>query len=213
MGSLTESTPKPLIPVAGKPLLEHVLAHLSSHGVEEVALATNYRAEQIEAFAGDGSRFGVKIRTIREPQRMGTAGALSLLDPIPKAPFYVVNGDVLTKLHLGALSRHRHRTGAAIAMAVAAHVVESPFGVVRLAGTRVVDLTEKPRLHQWVNAGLYVLEPRVAASVPRSTYVDMTTMIDKWIQRGEPVEAFPIREYWRDAGTPEDLARADKELR
>ena len=213
LGALTETTPKPLIPIAGKPLLDHVLRYLSKQGIVDVTIATNYRAQQIEDFAGCGARYGLRVKYLRESQRMGTAGALSLLDPIPKEPFFIVNADVLTRLDLRAMSRQQQRSGAAIVMAVAPHVVESPYGVAKLAESRVVDLAEKPRYHHWVNAGLYIVEPRVAEAVPRNSFVDMTTMIDKWIQRGEHVEAFPIREYWRDAGTPEDVARANEELR
>lgn len=213
MAPLTDSIPKPLVPVAGRPLLEHVLRHLTENGISDVTIATNHLAERIEAFVGSGDRFGLRVRFVRETQRMGTAGAIGMLDPVPQAPFFVVNADVLTKLDLSSMARKQTSTGASLVMAIAPHVVESPYGVVRLVGTRVVDLTEKPRTLHWVNAGIYLLDPRVAAAVPRNVYVDMTTMIDKWIHRGEHVEAVPIREYWRDAGTPEDVARADRELR
>lgn len=213
MGALTQETPKPLIPVAGKPLVEHVLRHLARHGVREATIATNYLAEKVEEHVGCGARYGLRVAHLREERRLGTAGALSLLDPVPAVPFFVVNADVLTRLDLRALARHHRRSGATLTMAVARHVVESRYGVVRLLGTRVVDVAEKPRLEQWVNAGIYVVSPAVARAVPRNSYVDMTTMIERLVRSGETVEAFPIREYWRDAGTPEDLARADSELR
>ena len=213
MGPLTDDTPKPLIPVAGKPMIEHVLRHLVRGGVRDVTIATNYLADRVEGYVGCGARYGLKINYIREEKRMGTAGALSLLDPIPKDPFFVVNADILTKLDLRAFARHHARSGAAMTLAVARHVLESPFGVVRCDGTRIVGLVEKPVTEQWVNAGLYVVSPSLVSEVPRNSYVDMTTMIGKLIARGGRVEAFAIREYWRDAGTPADLARADLELR
>jgi NDP-sugar pyrophosphorylase family protein len=211
MGDLTKDTPKPLLPVAGKPLIEHVLGLLARHRITNVSIATNYLADRIEAHVGCGARYGLSVTYLREPKRLGTAGAISMLEPIPAEPVFVLNADIITKLDLGAMARRHAAAGAAITVAVAPHVIECPFGVARLAGSQIIDMTEKPHYSHWINAGIYIISSEVIAAIPRNTYVDMTTMIQKTIRRGEHVEAFPIREYWRDAGTPEDIARLSAE--
>lgn len=212
MRPLTEELPKPLVEIAGKPMLDHVLEHLSRHGVADVTLATNYLAERVEAHVGDGARFGLRVRSLRESKRMGTAGALSLLRPRPSRPLLVVNADVLTRLDVRAMARHHRRAGATMTLAVHPYAVEVPYGIARLVGSRVVDLREKPRLTHWANAGVYVVSPAALSDVPPDTYVDMTTLIDRLIARGDPVEAFPVREYWHDAGTPADVEKASREI-
>ncbi|MBL8693153.1 MAG: NTP transferase domain-containing protein [Planctomycetes bacterium] len=212
MGALTQQIPKPLLPVAGRPMLEHVLEHLARCGVREVTLALNHLAEQIAHHIGRGERFGLQIRFLREDRRMGTAGALSLLQPLPSTPIFVVNADVLTRANLQALAAHHLRTEASVTLSLVPHSYDVPFGVVRTAGTRIVQIQEKPRIVNWCNAGIYCVSPSLIAQVPRNTYVDMTTMIETLIARGEAVEGFPLWEYWRDAGTPGELERASAEL-
>ncbi len=212
MGALASETPKPLVPVAGKPMIDHVLRHLARNAVSDVVLATNHKAQQIEDYLGCGARYGIAVSYLREEKRLGTAGALTLLDPAPDRPFLVVNADVLTRLDLREMERRHRASGAALTMAVAPFGVEVPFGVTRIVGTRVVQIAEKPRFVHWSNAGLYVVSPSLLADVPRNSYVDMTTLIDRFVSRGDPVEAFPVREYWRDAGTPEDVERASREI-
>ncbi|HKD99696.1 MAG TPA: nucleotidyltransferase family protein [Planctomycetota bacterium] len=212
MRPLTEELPKPLVPIGGRPMIDRVLEHLARNGVTDVTLATHYLADRVEKHVGDGARFGLRVRVVREEKRLGTAGAIGLLDPRPTEPFLVANGDVLTGLDLRAMARRHRRSDAAMTMAVHPYGVEVPYGIARIVGSRVVQLTEKPRFVHWANAGIYVVSPSVVATVEPRTYVDMTTLIDRLIARGEPVEAFPIREYWRDAGTPGDLERANREL-
>lgn len=213
MGALTQDRPKSLIPVAGRPLIEHVLRLLAKHKIMNVIIATNYLADQIEAFVGCGAKFGVSVQYIREPKRLGTAGALSLIESLPGEPIFVINADVLTKLNLNAMARRHSTSNAMLTVAVAPHVMECPYGVTRLKGSEIIDISEKPAYKHWINAGIYIISPAVVARVPRNTYVDMTTMIQQMIQSGEHVEAFPIREYWHDAGTPDDVARLSAELK
>ncbi|MFN0206594.1 MAG: sugar phosphate nucleotidyltransferase [Planctomycetota bacterium] len=213
MGALTQDRPKSLIPVAGRPLIEHVLRLLAKHKIMNVIIATNYLADQIEAFVGCGAKFGVSVQYIREPKRLGTAGALSIIESLPNEPIFVMNADVLTKLNLTSMARRHIKTNAMLTVAVAPHVMECPYGVTRLKGSEIIDISEKPAYKHWINAGIYIISPAVAARVPRNTYIDMTTMIQQMIQSGEQVEAFPIREYWHDAGTPDDVARLSAELK
>ncbi|MBI3819414.1 MAG: NTP transferase domain-containing protein [Planctomycetes bacterium] len=212
MGPMTGAVPKPLIPVAGRAMIEHVLLYLARNNIQQVAIAVNYLGAKIEAHVGCGARYGISARYIHEDKRLGTAGALSLLDPVPQGPVCVINADVITKLNLRAMARHHYESGAAMTVAVVSHITECPFGVARLSDFSIIDMIEKPRSRNWINAGVYIISPAVFRDVPRNTYIDMTTMIQKLIAGGETVTAFPIREYWHDAGTPQDIERVSADL-
>lgn len=212
MGNLTEDLPKPLIRVGARALIEHVLVHLAKHGIADVTIAVNYLANKIEEHVGCGARYGVGAKYLKEQKRLGTAGALSLLDPVPEKAIFIMNADVITKLNLRAMARAHAEAGAAMTVAVLPHMSECPFGVVKLNDQNIIDIIEKPKTRNWINAGIYIISPSILRDIPRQTYVDMTTMIQKLVGRGEPIIAFPIREYWHDAGTPEDLRRVAEDL-
>lgn len=212
MGDLTRDLPKPMIPVAGRPLIEHVLRLLSRHGIMNVTIATNYLGEKIEEHVGCGAKFGVSVRYIREEKRLGTAGALSLLDPVPDAPFFVINADIVTKVNLRAMAAWHGAESPLMSVGMVPHVVECPYGVIQVSDKDIIQIQEKPRQQHWINAGVYVLSPEVAKETPRNVYIDMTTMIQRFIKKGERVCGFPIREYWNDAATPGDIERLSSEL-
>ena len=155
----TENCPKPLLPVAGKPMLEHIIERAKAEGFEHFVLAIHYLGHMIEEYFGDGSRWRVKIEYLRESSPLGTAGAVGLLDPRPDAPFVVTNGDVLTDIRYGELLDFHCRHGAAATMAVRVHEWQHPFGVVHTQGVEIVGFEEKPVARSHINAGIYVLDP------------------------------------------------------
>lgn len=213
LGAITDSTPKPMVPVAGRPLLERLVLHLVSDGVREVFLSVNYRADDIIAHFGGGERFGCTIRYVREsPDRpLGTAGSLSLLRDVggtPTEPVLVMNGDVLTQLPVGAFLDAHTSTGAVATVAVKEHAYRVPFGVVTARGTRLESLVEKP-VERWrVNAGAYVLDPYVLQRVPTGTPYDLTDLLAHCLAQDEHVGVFEFAEEWIDVGRPSDLERA-----
>lgn len=140
----TESVPKPLLPVAGKPMLEHIIARARLHGFSHFILAVHYLGHLIEDYFGNGERLQVQIDYLREQSPLGTAGALSLLDPHPPAPFVVTNCDVITDIDYGALLDFHIRQGATATMAVRLHEWQHPFGVVQTNGVDIVGFEEKP---------------------------------------------------------------------
>ena len=205
---LTESVPKPMVEVGGRPILEAQIEALARQGFRHVHLAVNYKAEIIENHFGAGAGFGVTISYLREDEKLGTAGALSLLGEVPAEPFLVMNGDVLTQVDLDMMfDFHRDRR---CVMTVGATRFEFciPFGVLRLAGPFLAGVDEKPRESYLCNAGIYVLDPSVLALIPRGERYDMTDLVQKLVQRWLPVAVFPVREQWIDIGAPEDLERA-----
>ncbi len=208
---LTKETPKPLLPVRGRPILEHILEHLTAEGIDTVHLALGYLAEQIEAFVGDGSRFGIRVSYLREDVPLGTAGAVGLLPEGEPGPLLVMNGDILTNISLRAMAAWHEGEGAALTVAARPHQHQIPYGVFRLFDARIVSLEEKPVASFWVNAGIYLMQRTLAARIPKGRYLDMTTFIQGLVQEGESVCAFPLRESWCDIGLPEDYDRVNRE--
>ncbi|MFN4297160.1 MAG: nucleotidyltransferase family protein [Brevundimonas sp.] len=213
LAPLTRHTPKPMLTISGRPLLETIIQRLRDQGFGRFRLAVNYLAEVIEGHFGDGSAFDVEISYLRESEPRGTAGALALLEEPIDGPFLVMNGDVLTRLDFGQLLAFHGDHDAAATVCVREHRFETPYGVVETEGHRLVSIREKPTFRWFANAGIYVLGPEALKQVPTSGHYDMPTLLAALTERGDTVGAFPIHEYWIDIGRPPDfdLARSDYE--
>ncbi len=208
---LTDETPKPLLPVAGRPILDHILDGLRESGIEDVVLSLNYLGDRIREHVGDGERHQLHVAYVAEKQRLGTAGALSLLRPRPRKPFVVMNGDLLTHMNFARLLEFQRQFDHAIVMCVRRHPTPIPYGVVEIRNGCVAALREKPVLEHFINAGIYVLTPACIDLIPRETYFDMTDLVGAALANRMAVGAFPIYEYWKDIGNPKDLAEAGRE--
>ncbi len=208
----TENCPKPLLPVAGKPMLVHIIERAKLEGFSRFCLAVHYLGHMIEDYFGDGSRWGVEISYIREQQPLGTAGALGLMETDADLPFVVTNGDVLTDIRYGELLDFHARHGADATMAVRLYEWQHPFGVVHTTGVDIAGFEEKPVMRSHVNAGIYALEPRVLALLPRGERCDMPTLFQKVQEQGRRTVAYPMHEPWLDVGRPDDLSKAEQRL-
>ncbi|OAN49288.1 alcohol dehydrogenase [Paramagnetospirillum marisnigri] len=206
---LTATTPKPLLPVGGRPLLETILLQLAGSGFRRVYLAVNYMAEKFEDAFGDGSRLGLDIRYLREDGKLGTAGALGHLPERPEAPMVVMNGDVLTAVNYRSLLDFHAEHAARATMCVREYDIQVPYGVVEVENSRVRALQEKPVLTHFINAGIYVLDPSALDRLEPGHPCDMPTLLQRVMNASEPVVAFPIREYWLDIGRLDDFAKAN----
>ena len=204
---LTEQTPKPLLRVGGKPVLQHIIENLRDEGFTDIVVAINYLGEQIEAHFGDGSSFGVHIKYLREETPLGTAGALSLLKPPFSSPLVVMNADLVVSARIGQLVDY-HLTEKAI-ITVGAKIVETmvPFGVLGTKGHTIQVIEEKPTHKDLINAGVYVLNAEVVEQLEPSAPADMPELIAANVDSGS-VLAFPLHEDWLDLGRPDDLRRA-----
>ena len=212
LGTITKQTPKPLLQVADRPILDHILANLEAAGVERIWITVNHLAEQIEQFAV--AREGTaKLEVLFEGQRLGTAGALGLLTDAPTQPFLVVNGDVLTDVDFRAMSAFHGRHSYDGTIAVAHHQVQVPFGVVRHDGGLFAGIDEKPVIRHFVAAGIYLFSPEVLALIPENQALDMPNLLNEARSIGLRLGLFPIHEYWTDVGRPEDLSAADEHHR
>jgi len=204
----TENCPKPLLPIAGKPILEHIINRAKAQGFSHFILAIYHMGYMIEEYFGHGEKLGVKIDYLREESPLGTAGALSLLDPRPKSAFVVTNGDVITDIHYGELLDFHQQNGASATMAVRMHEWQNPFGVVQTEGIEITSYEEKPISRSHINAGVYVIEPSSLGLLMKSERCDMPTLFELIQGKGERVIAYPIHETWLDVGSPEDLKLA-----
>jgi len=207
---LTEAVPKPMLPVGGRPIMEHIVNHLRDAGIRRLNITTHYKPEHIQQHFSDGSRFGVSINYVNEEQPLGTAGAIGLIDE-PSEPLLVVNGDILTNINFrGMLTFHKEQN-AMMTVAVREFDIQVPYGVIDTNGARVTSCREKPVLRFFVNAGIYLLEPSAHAQIPTEVRFDMTDLINRLIASGCPVVSYPISEYWLDIGRPDDYERAQAE--
>ena len=205
---LTVDTPKPMLKVGGRPILETILLNLIDHGFERIFISVNYKAEMIKDYFGDGSKWNVQIAYLEERSRRGTAGALALLPQRPAEPFLVMNGDLLTKANFSHLMDFHSQQCAVATMCVREHSFQIPYGVVDIDHHRIRRIEEKPRQHVYANAGIYVLAPEVLDLVPADAVFDMPSLFEGLVAAGREAVAFPLREYWLDVGHHADFARA-----
>jgi dTDP-glucose pyrophosphorylase/CBS domain-containing protein len=208
LGPLTQSTPKPLLPVAGRPMLDRVLEQIEAAGVTKIDIAVHYLADQIKDFV-TARRSAADVSLIEETEPLGTAGALALISDRLDEPVLVANGDVLTQVDLNALHRFHARHSYDGTIAVWRHEIEIPFGVIhQTPDGQFQSIEEKPRLSHFVAAGIYYLSPEFAALTPRGRPVDMPEVITNGAKAGLRIGLFPVHEYWKDVGRPGDFAAA-----
>lgn len=209
LGERTKKTPKPLLHIGDKPMLEHIIERLEHAGVADMYISACYLAEQIESFAAqrDG-RANIKI--VREETPLGTAGAIGLLPKKLNEPLLVLNGDVLTAVDYGALFAFHERHEYDATIAVAQHRVQIPFGVVRHGEDGLFKgIDEKPNQEHFIAAGIYMLSPEFRALIAPKEHIDMPALLNKARALGFKIGLFPIHEYWADIGSPDDFDLAN----
>ena len=211
LGELTKNCPKPLLRVGNKPVLETILQNCIEYGFKRFYISVNYKADMVKEHFKDGSRWGVDIRYIEEKERLGTAGALTLLPEKPTLPLLVMNADVLTKINFKHLLESHEEHESIATMCVREYEFQVPFGVVTVENHRLTGISEKPVQRFFVNAGIYVLSPESVDIIPKETLFDMPTLFEKLVVQGAETTVFPIHEYWLDIGRIDDLNRANGE--
>jgi len=205
----TENCPKPMLPVLGKPILEHIIERARSEGFTNFLLAIHYLGHLIERHFGDGSHLQVNIEYIREDTPLGTAGALGLMSSRFDTPFMVTNGDVLTDIRFGDLLDFHSRNKALATMAVRQHKWQNPFGVVHTRGIEIIGFEEKPISLSHINAGVYALEPNVLNYINKNEHCDMPALFRRLQENSERTIVYPIHEPWLDIGRPDDYKKAN----
>lgn len=205
---LTVGVPKPMLKVAGRPILERIILHLVGFGIQRVFISVNYLADVIRDYFGSGERFGCRIEYLEEEQPLGTGGCLSLLPESPTVPLLVLNGDLVTQFDANKLFDY-HRSGRfALTVGTREHQYTVPFGVLDSDGGVVRAIQEKPTLSWETNAGIYVVSPELCRRVPKDRVFHMPALVDDCLARNEAVGAYRIEEDWIDVGRVKDLSRA-----
>ena len=204
---LTETIPKPMIRVAGRPILERLVLHLMSHGIRRFFLSVNYLAHVIEEHFGDGTHFGCTIEYLREAKPLGTGGPLSLL-PELEDPVLVVNGDLVTQCDVGHMLTFHEANDYVATFGLRPYSVAIPFGVATVRGDRLVGLREKPTERMLINAGIYVLSHCAVAMVPKDVEYPITDLFSRLVAEGRPVGAHVVQDDWLDVGQHDELRRA-----
>ncbi|HXT16684.1 MAG TPA: nucleotidyltransferase family protein [Gemmatimonadaceae bacterium] len=205
---LTETVPKPMVTVAGRPILERLVLHLMSCGIRTIYISVNYLAHVIEEHFGDGSRFGCRIEYLREDQPLGTGGPLALVKDRVSEPVVVMNGDLVTQCDVGAMLDFHTQGGYTVSMGLRRYCFTVPFGVARVQGERLRELIEKPTERELINAGVYVLSPEVLQHIPRGREYPITELFNYCLREALPAGAFLIEEEWVDVGQHHELQRA-----
>lgn len=208
---LTDSIPKPLLKVGDKPILETIISNFAKYGFVNITICVNYKSKMIIDYFGDGSKFGVNISYVHENDRLGTAGALSLLKNKPTKPFFVMNADLLTDVNFTSLLDFHHSEGSLATMCVREYDLQVPYGVIEVKDQQIRSIEEKPIHKFFINAGIYVLSPIVLDEIPYNKFYDMPTLFNTLISKKQKVTSFPIHEYWLDIGRLNEYKKANDE--
>jgi len=209
---LTKDIPKPLVQLDGKPILFILLDQLILSGFRKITLALNYKAALIRRSIEQMPKYIDRVNFIEEKERLGTAGALSLLPGLPERPFFVMNCDLLTKVDFRAMLAYHEKEENSLTMAVRIQKFQLPFGVVKMNAASVDAVEEKPIQSYFANAGIYILNPKILEYIPKNEFYDMPDLVNSVIHNKHAVGSFPIHEYWLDIGQPRELRQAQKDI-
>jgi len=208
---LTENTPKPMLKVGGKPILETIVKRFVDDGFTNITMCLGYKSNVIQDYFRDGGSFGANIDYIVEEERMGTAGALTLLEKRLDNPFFVMNGDLLTNINFEKMLDFHVEHNSKATMCVREYDIEVPYGVVNVANENIASIIEKPIHSFFVNSGIYLLEPDCIDLIPDNKFYDMPTLFEELIAAKEKIISFPLQEYWLDIGRVADYEKANAE--
>lgn len=207
LGTLTKDIPKPMLKVAGRPILERIVLHLVGSGIRKIYIAVNYLRDQIETHFRDGLHFGCEIHYLREEKPLGSGGALSLIPELPDHPILVMNGDLVTDFPVRRLLRYHEKGGYAATMALTPYHHKVPFGCASMENGTITAFREKPLLSELANAGIYVFSPEILPRVAPD-YYPITNLFESCIENGQSIGGYVIEESWADIGMPDELNAA-----
>ncbi|MDC3170838.1 nucleotidyltransferase family protein [Prochlorococcus sp. AH-716-E13] len=208
LSPLTDDCPKPLLPINGKPILEIILNQCIDAGISNFYISVHYLSQMIKNYFGDGSKWGIKIQYLEEKVPLGTAGSLKLLPKSLNQSILVINGDVLNKTNYEDLFTYHSRNLADITICAREHILTSPYGVIEIEGIKFKSMIEKPSFKQLVNAGIYIVNPKIIDLIEPNKYLDMPDLIGFCKEIDKRLIVYPVHEYWLDIGKPEALEKA-----
>lgn len=204
---LTEKTPKPLLEVGGKCIIDHNIDRLISYGVEHIDVTVNYLAEQLEEHFAT-PRNGVQVRTFREPKFLGTIGSIKFVDTFYNDTILVMNSDLFTNIDYEDFFLHFQQNDAEMSVAAVPYNISIELGILDLDGRNIKGLLEKPKYNYYANAGIYLIKKRALAEIPEDTFFHATHLVEKLIAQGKKVIRYPLNGTWIDIGTPQEYQKA-----
>lgn len=205
---LTEKTPKPLLLVGDKAIIDHNVDRLISYGIRHIFVTVNYLKEQIEEHYQE-PRNGVKINTVREPKFLGTIGSIKFVPKFFNDTILLMNSDVFTNIDYEDFYLHFHQHDAEMSVAAIPYNVSIPYGILDLDGRNVQGLLEKPKYNYYANAGIYLVKRRALDEIPDDTFFNATDLIEKLISKGKKVIRYPLNGTWIDIGNPQEYQKAN----
>lgn len=211
---LTEKTPKPLLKVGDKPIIEHNIDRLAKVGIENVFLSINYLGEQLEDFFGNGDSKKLKIKYLKEEKPLGTIGSVLLVDDFEHDNILVMNSDLLTNIDFADFYKTFIDANADMAVAATSYHVDVPYAVLESdENQKVQNLKEKPRYTYFSNAGIYIIRKKLLSMIPQDQFYDITDLMEKVIEMDYHIITYPINGYWLDIGTHADFKKAQEDIK
>lgn len=204
---LTEKTPKPLLPVGDKSIIDHNIDRLISYGIKHINVTVNYLKEQIEEHFSE-PRNGIKVNTFREPKFLGTIGSIKFVDTFYNDTILLMNSDIFTNIDFEDFFLHFQLHDAEMSVAAIPYDVSIPFGILDLDGRNIKGLQEKPHYSYYANAGIYLIKRRALNEIPEDTFFHATNLVEKLISQGKKVIRYPLNGTWIDIGTPQEYQKA-----
>ena len=210
LSPITDSIPKPMIKLNNKPIIEHNIDRLIKFGIKKIHISVNYLADQIESYFGDGSSKGIEIKYIYENKKLGTAGALSLIDNIETKNIILMNSDLFTNIDFEKLYLKFINNDLDMAISSKNYKIDLPYAVFETKESSITNLSEKPTYNFPTNAGIYIFKKEFISLIPKNKFYDITDLISNLLKKRKDISHVPISGYWIDIGSPNDLKHAQQ---
>lgn len=211
---LTENTPKPLLKVGDKPIIEYNIDRLAKVGIENINISINYLGDQLVEYFGDGKQKNLSIQYVKEDKPLGTIGSILLVEQFKHDDIIVMNSDLLTNIDFADFYKLYKDSDADMAVAATSYHVDIPYAVLEVDGTsEVKSLKEKPRYTYYSNAGIYIIKKEILRMIPEDTFFDITDLMDRILEMNLKLVTYPINGYWLDIGKHEDFKKAQEDIK
>ena len=205
---LTDNTPKPMLPLGNKPIIEHNIDRLISYGIETITISVRYLSDQIISYFGDGSEKGISIKYVEEDTPLGTIGCLSLISNIEQESVLVLNSDIFTNIDFEDFYLNFISENAEMAVASIPYSVDIPYAIMELNDNRITSFKEKPKNTYYANAGIYLIKKEIVSLIPNNSFFNATDLMDRIMAQNGKLIHHPITGYWIDIGKHDDYNKA-----
>lgn len=213
LGELTKDIPKPMLPLHSKPILEYLISSFKNQGYTEFIISVNYKADIIKNYFKDGDHLGISISYVEEKERLGTAGAISLIKEEFQHPFIVINGDILSTINYAELINFHIKKNSIATMCVAKKTYTIQYGVIEFDNENLItSIQEKPSNDFFINAGIYVLSPEAVNYIPEGKFFDMPSLFELLMKNNLKSYVYSINDYWIDIGLKDDYFKAINDI-